>query len=71
MVHLRAVQPRARLLEDGHVEFTHCCNGEDVAGILPMPPWRVTKTDPLTVEPSVSCAVCGVHGFIGHPLWSA
>lgn len=59
--------PRAVLLEDGHVEFTHDCLGETLAGVLPSPPWRVVTRAPLQVEPSVQCFRCGLHGWIGDP----
>lgn len=38
-----------------------------VTGTLPMPPWTVTETSPLQVEPSVNCVKCGWHGWIGSP----
>jgi hypothetical protein len=63
-------EPTARLLADGHVEFAHTClDGERVAGLLPSPPWRVTQTAPyLAVEPSIGCARCDLHTWVGHPL---
>lgn len=58
----------AALLPDGHVEFTHECNGEGATATLPMPPWRVLVGTPLTVEPSVRCRSCGWHGWIANGL---
>lgn len=56
----------ARLLADGHVEFSHECRNGSVVTVLPSPPWAVTNTDPLAVEPSVHCEDCGWHGWIDH-----
>lgn len=68
----QTARPTARLLSDGHVEVAHTCTGgERVTGVLPMPPWRVTQTEPwLEVHPSVNCTTCGMHGWVGHPLWT-
>jgi hypothetical protein len=64
--------PTVRLLDDGHIEFGHTCtDGERVVGVLPMPPWRVTQIRPrLEAEPSVNCAACGLHGWVGNPRWT-
>lgn len=55
--------PTARLEED-RVVFTHQCLGESVEATLNSAEWRVTQEQPLTVEPSVSCGRCGLHGWI-------
>lgn len=54
----------AQLLDDGHVQFTHECRNGTETTVLPSPPWKVTNTEPLTVEPSVHCTECGWHGWI-------
>lgn len=53
--------PQGRLLDDGHVEWTHNCNGREVVATLPMPPWSVVGKK---VEPSVHCTACGLHGWV-------
>jgi hypothetical protein len=54
-------QPAGRLLPDGHVEWTHTCQGREVVATLPMPPWRVLGD---RVDPSVHCTACGMHGVV-------
>lgn len=44
--------PKGRLLDDGHVEWTHDCMTGPVVATLPMPPWQVVGD---RVEPSVHC----------------
>ena len=53
--------PDGILLDDGHVEWTHNCNGEETVAILPMPPWSVVGD---RVEPSVHCDNCRIHGWV-------
>lgn len=31
--------------------------------------WRVVSWEPLTVEPSIRCGLCGDHGFISAGKW--
>lgn len=31
--------------------------------------WRVVSWDPLTIEPSVLCRICGDHGYIREGRW--
>ncbi len=31
--------------------------------------WRVTSWEPLTLEPSLLCNVCGDHGFVREGKW--
>lgn len=63
------------LMGDGrHVHFSHRClpekHGNQWPGApLPLGPWRVVSTEPLTVEPSVYCADCGLHGWITDGEW--
>jgi hypothetical protein len=53
-----------------------------VAGQLPVTPepqhmlprgkekcWTVVQTNPLTVQPSILCGSCGLHGFITNGQW--
>ncbi|MCW6003791.1 hypothetical protein K1W54_04240 [Micromonospora sp. CPCC 205371] len=56
--------PTARLLDDGHVEWTHLCVSGVVVAILPNTEWTVVSTDPLKVTPSVGCGLCDWHGWI-------
>lgn len=56
--------PTARLLDDGHVEWTHLCVSGVVVAPLPQPQWTVETADPLTVKPSVGCGSCDWHGWI-------
>jgi len=49
-------------------------NGEDCACCLfwarrPDPIWRATSIEPLTLEPSIKCLVCGDHGWIREGKW--
>lgn len=56
-----------------HVWFAHACNGEWVETKLPYGRplgfkgngggWCATQTDPLSVEPSITCDDCGFHTF--------
>lgn len=32
-------------------------------------PWSLVSADPLHIEPSLLCRVCGHHGFIRDGLW--
>jgi hypothetical protein len=58
--------PTARLLDDGHVEFTHLCVTGEVTATLPQPQWKVETVEPLTVRPSIGCGSCGWHGWISN-----
>jgi hypothetical protein len=51
-------------LEDGRVVIEHDCNGRRNTATLNNAEWTVTREDPLTVEPSVDCGDCGLHGWI-------
>ena len=53
--------PKGLLLDDGHVEWTHTCQGREVVATLPMPPWRVVGDH---AEPSVICTRCDMHGWV-------
>lgn len=63
------------LMGDGrHVNVAHRCLPEKhgngwVSGPLPLGPWRVVSAEPLTVEPSISCSDCGLHGWITDGEW--
>jgi hypothetical protein len=52
------------VLVDDRVVLTHDCLGEQVEATLNSADWRVVAADPLTVEPSVGCDRCGLHGWI-------
>ncbi len=55
----------AFVYEAGRVVFTHTCLGGDrVEAILNTADWQVMRIYPLTVEPSVGCDRCGLHGWI-------
>lgn len=57
-------------LADGRVTFDHLCLGERVETTLNNADWTVVSTDPITVEPSVACDRCGMHGWISEGvLW--
>lgn len=52
-------------LTDGRVTFDHAClNGERVEATLNNRDWTITSVSPITVEPSVGCDRCGMHGWI-------
>jgi hypothetical protein len=49
-------------------------NGEVCLGWVPWgdrpgPTWRLVSLDPLHLEPSLLCRVCGSHGFIRGGKW--
>lgn len=54
-----------------YVMFAHRCNGVLVSGRLPgsAAGWRIVAIKPLTVQPSISCSDCGLHGFIVDGTW--
>lgn len=55
----------AAALVDGRVVFTHAClGGEQVEATLNNTQWHVVNAEPLTVEPSIACDRCGLHGWI-------
>lgn len=35
------------------------------------PKWTVISYDPITLDPSLSCSVCGDHGWIRNGVWEA
>lgn len=35
----------------------------------PGPTWRLISREPLTLEPSILCRLCGNHGFIREGKW--
>jgi hypothetical protein len=47
-------------------------SGFSSAHMLPNGPdgWTITQKDPLTVEPSILCGACGVHGFFRNGAWT-
>lgn len=52
-------------LTGDRVTFDHAClNGELVEATLNNRDWTITSTSPITVEPSVGCDRCGMHGWI-------
>lgn len=56
-------EPTARI-EDDRVVFEHvCADGETVTATLNNAEWRIVQTDPLTIDPSVSCSRCALHGW--------
>jgi len=58
-------QRPSAVFEDGHAIFAHTCVGGDrIEATLNNAEWRVVRIDPLTVEPSVGCDRCGLHGWI-------
>lgn len=46
-------------------------NIQTMKGVLPPehPVWDLISEDPLHVEPSLLCRLCGDHGFIRNGLW--
>lgn len=66
--------PRARIDERGALLFSHeCVRRMKIDQRLPLGPsgWTVEATEPLTVSPSISCQMCGTHGYIREGLWVA
>jgi Family of unknown function (DUF6527) len=71
--------------EDGHLWWGHFCtgyarrwanfpdelvkNGEPIRLPLGHGHWEVVSTEPLTINPSISCGSCTVHGFIRNGEW--
>lgn len=49
---------------EGFVHFDVPANASETG-----PKWTVTSWDPLTLEPSLLCRVCGNHGFIRNGEW--
>jgi hypothetical protein len=61
-----------RLADDGeHVEIWHDCTERRNQATLPLGSggWTVQQKDPLTVNPSVQCGDCGLHGWITGGWW--
>lgn len=58
-------------LEDGRVVIEHDCNGRRNTATLNNAEWTVTCEEPLTVQPSVHCGDCDLHGWItGGQFWT-
>lgn len=36
---------------------------------LTLPPWSIASRDPLTIDPSIDCGACAVHGWIRDGAW--
>ena len=51
-------------LADGRVQIEHDCGERRSTATLNNADWRITSEDPLSVEPSVGCGDCGLHGWI-------
>lgn len=52
-------------LVDGRAEIAHTCvGGERITATLNNTDWTVVAEAPLTVQPSVCCDRCGLHGWI-------
>jgi hypothetical protein len=59
-------------LEDDRVAIEHDCNGRRNTATLNSADWRIVSAEPLTVEPSVHCGDCGLHGWItGGDFWTS
>lgn len=48
-----------------------CCGAVTRAGMAlgQEPTWRVVTEEPLTLEPSLLCRMCGDHGFVRDGKW--
>jgi hypothetical protein len=62
-----SVEPDAFLVAHGWRQHLIIINLDPGFG----PAWRVEQDDPLTLEPSIACRDCGLHGFIQHGRWVA
>lgn len=51
-------------LEDGRVVIEHDCNGRRNTATLNNTEWQIVSAEPLTVEPSVHCGDCDLHGWV-------
>jgi hypothetical protein len=53
-----------------HPYFLHVCRiGPELPAGGVLMGWHIIAEDPLTVEPSIRCAECGLHGFITDGQW--
>lgn len=59
-----------------HVHWGHDCVGAFGTPfrnetVLPIGPdgWLVVQAEPLSVQPSIHCLLCGCHGFITNGVW--
>lgn len=58
--------------EDGeHVKVWHYCSERRDLTTLPLGAkgWSVESKNPLTVQPSILCGDCGLHGWITAGQW--
>lgn len=44
-------------------------NFENAPASVQGPRWRKLSDEPLTIQPSVLCRTCGLHGFITNGQW--
>jgi hypothetical protein len=51
------------------VYFEHQCTDRMISYSLPGVIWEVIESDPLTIEPSISCSWCGLHGWFRKGKW--
>jgi hypothetical protein len=51
-------------VEDGRVVLEHDCSTGRAETTLNNVEWRIVAEEPLTVDPSVSCSLCGLHGWV-------
>ena len=55
----------------GHLLFDHRTPaGQHCAGIITFERHRLVSRKPLTIEPSIQCPKCGLHGFIRAGSWT-
>lgn len=71
------MEPTATLV-NGVVTFIHDCNALCGDGITRMMParryelglgWTVKQREPLTLDPSIDCGACPLHGWIKEGRW--
>lgn len=75
------LSPSVILDDEGQAIFVHDCDALCGDGrrrlirqrhyVLGIPPWAITSRDPLTIEPSIDCGACPLHGFFRAGQWVA
>lgn len=60
---------------DGQIRIEHACRVVDGVLLYTAPALQlanghsVTQAEPLTVQPSIACGDCGLHGYIVEGVW--
>lgn len=63
---------RLLITDTGRLRLEHVCNlnGKRRAVVQSMPMHHIVQPSPLSLQPSVHCPTCGLHGYVTDGQWA-